>query len=59
MEIDNLVFKWDSFGLMSKAGVLLLLETVFPGCCSITLSWFLVISFFSLAPTGSLNVGLI
>ena len=59
METDILLSSNGTLWSDVKAGLLLLLETVFPGSCGITLSWLLVINFFSLAPTGSLNVGLI
>ena len=59
METDILLSSNGTLWSDIKAGLLLLLETVFPGVCGITLSWLLVIDFFLLAPTGSLNVGLI
>ena len=59
METDILLSSNGTLWSDVKAGLLLLLETVFSGFCGITLSWLLVINFFLLAPTGSLNVGLI
>ena len=59
METDILLSSNGTLWSDVKAGLLLLLETVFSGFCGITLSWLLVINFFLLAPIGSLNVGLI